>query len=696
MGKNKKQKDQKINQTKTVNKSKKAAKGGGMFAKILVLSLITLLVPLFFTTYCLLDVAIDGMESTANETLASISVKESTALEDYINSQRVLTSSVANNVNIIEQACIYAETGEIDPVQQTTDGAFLVSIEEESNNLYENFFVTFGSAGYADCLGNTTLHDVAEEPFYQACKTDGYFFGNNISPVTGNPVYVIAYAITDPTTGAFLGTVNNSIDVAALSSRLLNDEIYTISVIDLEGNIIAHKDPTQILTFNIKEGQPEMWESLLAAGSGAFSYDDPYTDAKMYTGFSVSENFMIQVCQTSEQFDQQATKLIRSALAVALICLTITTIVVSFFAKKLSNPLTSASINVAKLVDDINAGHGDLNTVISTNSKDETGMLVRGVNDFIATLNSVISTVRDTTEQVRENAESTNLVIGDASSSSMNISAVMEELTASMEEVSGSAQGIADNMNSILETVDNVSDQSKIGTNLVDDIKSRASDIKDNTSKSKEGIITTIEDKRKTLDEAIEASKQVEEITALTNDILSIAAQTNLLALNASIEAARAGEAGKGFAVVADEIRQLAENSTGTANNIQMISDVVVSAVSDLVDASNSMMNVVSEIIDRDYNGFEQAADTYYDDAEKMNEIISRYNASMNELQETVQSVAMSISSISSTMNECTTGVSDATANVNSLVDSMAQIKNGAEEDLKGIEVLQEEISKFN
>ena len=70
------------------------------------------------------------------------------------------------------------------------------------------------------------------------------------------------------------------------------------------------------------------------------------------------------------------------------------------------------------------------------------------------------------------------------------------------------------------------------------------------------------------ISEISQDSKKMEEIIVVIDDI---AFQTNLLALNAAVEAARAGEHGRGFAVVAEAVRTLAQRSSSSAKDINML-----------------------------------------------------------------------------------------------------------------------------
>lgn len=66
-----------------------------------------------------------------------------------------------------------------------------------------------------------------------------------------------------------------------------------------------------------------------------------------------------------------------------------------------------------------------------------------------------------------------------------------------------------------------------------------------------------------------EMSEQVDKTAKILTFINSVAGKSKILGLNAGIEAARAGEHGRGFTVIAQEIRNLAEDSARSVDEIR-------------------------------------------------------------------------------------------------------------------------------
>lgn len=370
-------------------------------------------------------------------------------------------------------------------------------------------------------------------------------------------------------------------------------------------------------------------------------------------------------------------------------------IMIANISKSIIRPTLSAKTQLDELTKTITDGHGELHRRITVDVNNEISKLCDGINEFVGILENIISTITTVSNNTSNATEKINDGIIEANENANNISAVMQELASSMEIVSTSAESTAENTKSVKSAVEQMAVATKDGKKFVNEVKDRAFEAKNTAQIKCEAINDNIGTQKSVMKEAINESKKVSDIEKLTEDILSIAAQTNLLALNASIEAARAGDAGKGFAVVANEIRQLADSSKETANNIQMISADVITAVKKLIDNSNNLLNFVGTDIVNDFHTFETIADSYDNDAEQMNDILADYEQKSSIIRNSTDTMMTDTENIAETVSECARGIDSAAQDTCNLVNLISDVHDQSNKNAENVNILNTETKRF-
>ena len=358
-------------------------------------------------------------------------------------------------------------------------------------------------------------------------------------------------------------------------------------------------------------------------------------------------------------------------------------------------PLSNTNREMNEIISGIDNQQGDLTRRVTITNNKEVASVGGGINAFMAKLQEIFrmisSNSRDlegVVNEVRESVQTSNGSVSD-------LSALTEELSATMQDISDNASRINENTESVAGEVKSIAEKTIEINQYTKEMKEHAEAMEHAARENMDTTGAKVNDIVSVLSQAIEDSNSVNQVDNLTNDILNIASQTNLLALNASIEAARAGDAGKGFAVVASEISQLAAASQEAANNIQSINAIVITAVHNLADNANGLVEYMNEKILPEFQKFVESGGAYHDKATFIESVMADFEAKTDSLQNSMDEIANSVNTISHAIEEGVSGVVSAADSTQVLVSDMDKISKKMDENFAIAEGLKKETSVF-
>ncbi|WP_020061241.1 methyl-accepting chemotaxis protein [Bacillus sp. 123MFChir2] len=338
----------------------------------------------------------------------------------------------------------------------------------------------------------------------------------------------------------------------------------------------------------------------------------------------------------------------------------------------------------------------DGNLVIRTSyqANDELGAIVTSFNNMLDNLQQLIERIQVTTHEVTSSTDSLLQNTKQASTISheavQTINEVNKQIEGQVINIHESSTAMNDLTNGVQTVAESAATVAEVSVTTTDRVNNGSKVIKQSITQMN-NVHTVVEETSAVIERLIMRTQHIDKaLHAITN----IAEQTNLLALNAAIEAARAGENGKGFAVVAAEVRDLAEQSKQSANEIN---NLIKSIQQDTKDTVQIMRKGHEEATQgRDAaNEADEAFSTIMKDIHKITRQIQEVSATTEEMSAGTEEINASLSAVSETSTKVAKDTNQTVQAIQTQASSITEITNQSMRIRKKIEELEGLISQF-
>ena len=323
--------------------------------------------------------------------------------------------------------------------------------------------------------------------------------------------------------------------------------------------------------------------------------------------------------------------------------------------------------SIMKLMGEISElTEGDL-TARAEVTEDVTGAIADSFNTMAEQFGGIVRQVKSTTFSVDETAMDVSKLTTELAAKSIDQTKQVNAAIEAINEMAASIRQVSLNAARSAEVSETSRTNAREGAEAVE-----------KTNRAMDEIREQINETARSIKRLGESSMEIGNVVEIINNI---ADRTSILALNASIQAAMAGDAGYGFAVVAEEVQRLAESSSNSTKQIDML---VKSIQSEIKDVSNRMDESISKVVQgsRLADGAHEKLQQIETVSNQLADLIEAITQAATKQVQVSESVVESMVSVGGVSNE-TSKTSQETADLMKLLNTTASKLRAAVEVFK-------------